>query len=133
MIVSGTQTLYLPLLGSQVQNSRLAPLKAHPTLAEGGEALQCAWYSIYIEKVIIRTTAAGEYIALSGGNEASKFVREVLKYFGNTQHVYHLYTDNQAAEHLATQPNMNDHWNRGSDITIQHIRHAHEEPPTYTS
>ncbi len=75
----------------------------------------------HTEKVIIRTTAAGEYIALSRGNEACKFVREILKYFGNTQHVYHLYTDNQAAEHLATQPNMNDH-SRSIDIKHHGIK-----------
>ncbi len=75
----------------------------------------------HTEKVIIRTTAAGEYIALSRGNEACKFVREILKYFGNTQHVYHLYTYNQAAEHLATQPNMNDH-SRSIDIKHHGIK-----------
>jgi hypothetical protein len=41
----------------------------------------------------------------------------MLKYFGNTQHAYHLYNDNQAAEHLATQPNMNDH---SRSINIKH-------------
>ena len=41
--------------------------------------------------------------------------------FGNTQHVYHLYTDNQAAEHLATQPNMNDH-SRSIDIKHHGIK-----------
>ena len=36
-------------------------------------------------------------------------------------HIYHLYTDNQAAEHIATQPNMNDH-SRSIDIRIHGIR-----------
>jgi hypothetical protein len=42
-------------------------------------------------------------------------------FFGNTTNIYHLYTDNQAAEHIATQPNMNDH-SRSIDIRIQGIR-----------
>ena len=56
----------------------------------------------HTEKLIIQSTASGEYIALSRGNQACKHVREILKFFGNTQHIYHLYTDNQAAEHIAT-------------------------------
>jgi hypothetical protein len=39
----------------------------------------------HTEKVIIKTTASGEYIALSRGNQACKHVREILKFFGNTQ------------------------------------------------
>ena len=42
-------------------------------------------------------------------------------FYGNTQNIYHLYTDNQAAEHIATQPNMNDH-SRSIDIRIHGIR-----------
>ena len=42
-------------------------------------------------------------------------------FFGNTQNIYHLYTDNQAAEHIATQPNINDH-SRSIDIRIHGIR-----------
>jgi hypothetical protein len=38
-----------------------------------------------------------------------------------THNIYHLYTDNQAAEHIATQPNMNDH-SRSIDIRIHGIR-----------
>ena len=46
------------------------------------------------EKLIIKSTASGEYIALSRGNQACKHVREILKFFGNTQPTYYLYTDN---------------------------------------
>ncbi len=54
------------------------------------------------ERLIITATAAGEYIALSRGNQASKHVNEVMRFFGNHSPHYHLYTDNQAAEHIAT-------------------------------
>ncbi len=42
-------------------------------------------------------------------------------FYGNKQNIYHLYTDNQAAEHIAIQPNMNDH-SRSIDIRIHGIR-----------
>ncbi len=35
--------------------------------------------------------------------------------YGNGKPNYFLFTDNQAAEHIATQPNMNDH-SRSIDI-----------------
>ena len=54
-------------------------------------------------------TAAGEYVALSRGNQASKHVSAVMQFFGNHTPHYHLYTDNQAAEHIATQPTMSEH------------------------
>jgi hypothetical protein len=56
----------------------------------------------FTEKIIIQNTAAGEYIALSRGNVACKHVRDLLKFYENTSQIYYLYTDNQAAEHLAT-------------------------------
>ncbi len=56
------------------------------------------------ERLIIQTTAAGEYAALNRGNTTAKFIRDVLQFYGNTTNIYHLYTDNQAAEHIATQP-----------------------------
>jgi hypothetical protein len=73
------------------------------------------------ERLIVHTTAAGEYIALSRGNATAKYIRDIMIFYGNTQNVYHLYTDNQAAEHIATQPNMNDH-SRSIDIRIHGIR-----------
>jgi hypothetical protein len=48
-------------------------------------------------------------------------MRDIMIFYGNTQNIYHLYTDNQAAEHIATQPNMNDH-SRSIDIRIHGIR-----------
>jgi hypothetical protein len=72
------------------------------------------------ERLILHT-AAGEYIALSKGNATAKYIRDIMIFYGNTNNVYHLYTDNQAAEHIATQPNMNDH-SRSNDIRIHGIR-----------
>jgi hypothetical protein len=62
------------------------------------------------ECIIIPSTAAGEYVALSRGNTTAKYVNDVLKFYGNPPTSYYLlvYTDNQAAEHIATQPNMNE-------------------------
>jgi hypothetical protein len=54
-------------------------------------------YRAHTEKIIIKSTAAGEYIALTRGNQACKHVKEILKFFGNTANTYYLYTDNQAA------------------------------------
>jgi hypothetical protein len=73
------------------------------------------------ERLIVHTTAAGEYIALSRGNATAKYFRDIMIFYGNTNNVYHLYTDNQAAEHIATQPKMNDH-SRSIDIRIHGIR-----------
>jgi hypothetical protein len=72
------------------------------------------------ERLIVHTTAAGEYIALSRGNVTAKYMRDIMVFYGNTHNIYHLYTDNQAAEHIATQPNMNDH-SRSIDIRIHGI------------
>jgi hypothetical protein len=73
------------------------------------------------ERLIITATAAGEYIALSRGNQASKHVNEVMRFFGNHSPHYHLYTDNQAAEHIATQPTMSEH-SRSIDLRHHSIR-----------
>ena len=73
------------------------------------------------EKIIISSTAAGEYIALSRGNTACRFVSDILAFYGNDANVYHIYTDNQAAEHIATQPTMNEH-SRSIDIRHHSIR-----------
>ena len=73
------------------------------------------------ERLIVHTTAAGEYIALSRGNTTAKYIRDIMIFYGNNHNLYHLYTDNQAAEHIATQPNMNDH-SRSIDIRIHGIR-----------
>jgi hypothetical protein len=73
------------------------------------------------ERLIVHTMATGEYIALSIGNATAKYMRDIMIFYGNTRNIYHLYTDNQAAEHIATQPNMNDH-SRSTDIRIHGIR-----------
>ena len=75
----------------------------------------------HTERIIIPSTAAGEYVALSKGNTTAKFIRDVLKFYGNNNTTYFLYTDNQAAEHIATQPTMNDH-SRSID-TRHHAMH----------
>jgi hypothetical protein len=41
----------------------------------------------------------------------------ILQFYGNTESVYYLFTDNQAAEHLAIQPNLNEH---GRTIDTRH-------------
>jgi hypothetical protein len=58
---------------------------------------------------------------LSRGNATAKYMRDIMIFYGNKQNIYHLYTDNQAAEHIATQPNMNDN-SRSIDIRIHGIR-----------
>ncbi len=69
------------------------------------------------ERLIVHTTAAGEYIALSRGNATAKYIRDIMIFYGNDHNIYHLYTDNQAAELIATQPNMNDN-SRSIDMSI---------------
>ncbi len=54
----------------------------------------------YTEKLVIKSTAAGEYVVLSRGNTASKHVMAILTFYGNTKPIFYLYTDNQAAEHI---------------------------------
>ena len=75
----------------------------------------------HTERIIIPSTAAGEYVALSKGNTTAKFIREVLKFYGNKHKNYYLLTDNQAAEHIATQPTMNEH-SRSIDTRHHAIR-----------
>ena len=49
-------------------------------------------------------------------NTTAKFVRDILMFYGNGKPNYYLFTDNQAAEHIATQP-------KGSGDTRKHQRH----------
>ncbi len=44
-----------------------------------------------------------------------------MRFFGNHTPHYHLYTDNQAAEHIATQPTMSEH-SRSIDLRHHSIR-----------
>ena len=71
-------------------------------------------------------TAAGEYVALSRGNQASKHVSAVMRFFGNHTPHYHLYTDNQAVEHIATQPTMSEH-SRSIDLRHHSLRQDYIE------
>jgi hypothetical protein len=48
----------------------------------------------YTEKIVIQSTAAGEYIVLSRGNTTTKFVRDILMFYGNGKPNYYLFTDN---------------------------------------
>ncbi len=68
------------------------------------------------ERQIITSTCAGEYIAFSRGHAACRFITSILQFYGNTKNAYYLLTDNQAAEHLAIQPYLNEH-GRSIDIT----------------
>jgi hypothetical protein len=79
------------------------------------------WRAHTKRMIIIPSTAAGEHVALSKGNTTAKFIREVLKFYGNKHINYFLLTDNQAAEHIATQPTMNEH-SRSIDTRHHAIR-----------
>ncbi len=73
------------------------------------------------ERLIIQSTAAGEYIAMSRGHAACKFIITILQFYGNTPTAANLFTDNQAAEHIATRPTMNEH-SRSIDIHHHAVR-----------
>jgi hypothetical protein len=75
----------------------------------------------HTERLVLKSTAAGEYVALCRGNTASKFVLDIIQFYGYSQNTYHLYTDSQAAEHIATQPTMNEH-SRSIDIRHHALR-----------
>jgi hypothetical protein len=65
-------------------------------------------------------------VALNRGNTTAKFIRDVQQFYGNTTNIYHLYTDNQTAEHIATQPTMNEH-SRAIDTRQHAIRQDYIE------
>ncbi len=65
-------------------------------------------------------------MALNRGNTTAKIIRDVLQFYGNTTNIYHLYTDNQAAELIATQPTSNEH-SRAIDTRHHAIRQDHIE------
>ena len=73
------------------------------------------------ERLIIKSTAAGEYIALSRGHAACQFITTILQFYGNKESTAYLFTDNQAAEHIATKPTMNEH-SRSIDIRHHAVR-----------
>jgi hypothetical protein len=78
------------------------------------------------ERIIITSTAAGEYIALSRGHAACKFIKTILQFYGHIDIKAYLFTDNQSAEHIATQPNMNEH-SRSIDIRHHAVRQDYLE------
>jgi hypothetical protein len=43
------------------------------------------------EKIVIASTVAGEYVALSRGNTTAKFVRNILQFYGNGTPKYFRY------------------------------------------
>jgi hypothetical protein len=73
------------------------------------------------ERLIISSTAAGKYIEMLRGHAAGNFMQTILLFYGNEQRPFYLYTDNQAAEHIATQPTMNEH-SRSIDIRHHAVR-----------
>ena len=78
------------------------------------------------ERLIIKSTAAGEYIALSRGHAACQFMKTILQFYGNQESKAYLFTDNQAAEHIATKPTMNEH-SRSIDIRHHAVRQDYLE------
>jgi hypothetical protein len=48
-------------------------------------------------------------------------MQTILLFYGNEHRPFYLYTDNQAAEHTATQPTMNEH-SRSIDIRHHAVR-----------
>ena len=57
------------------------------------------------EKIIITSTAAGEYIALSRGSTACKFVKSILDFMGNPMNQpYHLYPNQKFATTITRVP-----------------------------
>ena len=61
------------------------------------------------EKLVMNSTTKAEFVGLTRGNAAGAYLTGILEFYGNKQgKEYHLYTDSQTAEHLATQPNMSE-------------------------
>ncbi len=60
-------------------------------------------YQAATERIIIQSTAAGEYIALSRGNTATKFVRDVLKFLWKyTTHLFLVHRQSGCGAHCYT-------------------------------
>jgi hypothetical protein len=77
-----------------------------------------------IEQLVLKSTAAAEYVALSRGNTACRFICDILCFWGNTHNTYYIYTDNQASEHIVTQPTLNEH-SRSIDVRHHAVRQAY--------
>jgi hypothetical protein len=46
---------------------------------------------------------------MSRGHAACKFMNTILEFYGNKPTAAYVLTDNQAAEHIATRPTINEH------------------------
>jgi hypothetical protein len=55
-----------------------------------------------------------------------RFIRDILLFWGNTHNTYYIYTDNQASEHVVSQPTLNKH-SRAIDIRHHAVRQAYLE------
>ena len=59
------------------------------------------------ERMVFNGTTKAECVGLTRANALGKHITVILEFFGNKMgREYLAYCDNQAAEHLATQPNM---------------------------
>ena len=74
------------------------------------------------EKLVMKSTTMAEFVGLCRANAHGKYLSEILHFYGNALGTeYHLYTDSQTAEHLATQPNMSEA-GRAIDIRFHSIK-----------
>ena len=68
------------------------------------------------------STTKAEFVGLTRANAIGRYLTGILEFYGNVQgKEYHLYTDSQTAEHLATQPNMSEA-GRAMDIRFHSIK-----------
>ena len=74
------------------------------------------------ERMVFNGTTKAEYVGLTRSNALGKHLTVMLEFFGNKLgREYLLRCDNQAAEHLATQPNMSES-GRAIDLRYHSIR-----------
>jgi hypothetical protein len=74
------------------------------------------------EKLVMTSTTKAEFVGLTRANAIGRYLTSILEFYGNAQgREYHLYTDSQTAEHLATQPNMSEA-GRAMDIRFHSIK-----------
>ena len=78
------------------------------------------------EKLVVTSTMAGEYVALSRADAAGKFVQTIMEFYGQRNTPYNLYTDSQAAEYLATQPNFTPA-SRSIDLRFHAVKQSYLE------
>ena len=74
------------------------------------------------ERMVFNGTTKAEYVGLTRSNALGKHITVMLEFFGNKLgREYLLRCDNQAEEHLATQPNMSES-GRAIDLRYHSIR-----------